>query len=88
MKDERSQCTVCGAWEVSGLYHPHAFCVLVAHYRGDVGAARLTLDSVLDWGRTLERNGLPNGARISSVFSADTPRKQKKPARKKGRAVK
>jgi hypothetical protein len=82
MKNERSQCTVCGAWEAPGLYHPHAFCVLVAHYRGDVAAARLTLDSILDWGRKLERHGLPNSARIGTVFNADTPRKQKKATKK------
>jgi hypothetical protein len=84
MKNERSQCTACGGWEAPGLYHPHPFCVLVQHYKGDTDRARQAINAVLDWGRKLERHSLPNEARISTVFNAESrSRKQKKPTSRK-----
>lgn len=68
---ERSRCTACGGHEAPGLYHPHAFCVLVQHYNGDVGSARLSIDAVLNYGRRLERLGLPNDSRIGTVHQTE-----------------
>lgn len=62
-----TRCAACGANEPPLIYHPYAMCVLVAHYKGDVRAARAALNAALDYGRQLERLGLPNDAPIPKV---------------------
>lgn len=83
-KTPHTRCMTCGAWGPPGRYHPHAFCVLVAHYRGDVSAARMALDAVLDFGRKLERFKLPNDTSIGRVWLAEEDAVKRPQPRRKG----
>jgi len=67
MSEKRTECKCCGAWGPANQYHPYAFCLLVKARGGDTKAARIDLNSVIDWGRRLERAKLPNSASIARV---------------------
>lgn len=69
-----SGCAECGSFGPPGEYHPHAFCVLVKA----IGStpARMAINAVLDYGRKLERLGLPNTATIGETHRIEDARQR------------
>lgn len=64
---ENQHCAACGMLiEPAGEYHPWAVCALKkAGY--DNATIKANVGAVLNHGRRLERQGLPNDAPISAV---------------------
>lgn len=61
----RTRCQQCGSHGAPGEYHPYAYCIL--HKALGEDAARANINAVLDHGRKLERQKLPNDATLDRV---------------------
>lgn len=75
-KIKETACTACGMLGPPAEYHPMAYCLL-ARQVGSKGA-RANINAVIDYGRMLERFGLPNDAPITATLRAPPQRKGKK----------
>ncbi len=62
---KEATCSLCRTTGPVAEYHPYAFCMMAKAVGRE--SARANLNAVLDYGRKLERLGMPNDAPIAAV---------------------
>jgi hypothetical protein len=72
-KIKETACTACGMLGSPAEYHPMAYCLLARQVGSK--AARANINAVIDYGRMLERFGLPNDAPITATLRASPHRR-------------